>query len=228
MPEAVPSAVYLLSGGAVPLPLTTMQILTIDLGTDMLPALGLGCEPPEDDVMDRPPRDPKEPLLTGRLMRKAFLWYGLMGGIVSMAAYLFAQIEAGLGTGAGDVWRGRGPRPCLRARHDHVPRGHRVCPDRTGPELPHRDRHRSSREGSSPTATSTWHRLRNLPYRVHHALPAVPGGLSTPARSGSGTTSSSAACRRSCWQSRRPARPCSVRSGVAARRARSPREGRSS
>ena len=37
VPEAVPSAIYLLSGGAVPLPLTTMQILTIDLGTDMLP-----------------------------------------------------------------------------------------------------------------------------------------------------------------------------------------------
>ena len=95
MPEAIPSAVYLLSGGAVPLPLTTMQILTIDLGTDMLPALGLGCEPPEDDVMDRPPRDPTEPLLTARVMRKAFLWYGLMGGVVSMAAYLFAQVEGG-------------------------------------------------------------------------------------------------------------------------------------
>lgn len=100
MPEAVPSAVYLLSGGAVPLPLTTMQILTIDLGTDMLPALGLGCEAPEADVMDRPPRNPKEPLLTGKLMRKAFLWYGLMGGVVSMAAYLFAQLEAGWGPGA--------------------------------------------------------------------------------------------------------------------------------
>ena len=95
MPEAVPSAVYLLSGGAVPLPLTTMQILTIDLGTDMLPALGLGCEAPEADVMDRPPRDPKEPLLTAKLMRKAFLGYGLMGAVVSMAAYVFAQVEAG-------------------------------------------------------------------------------------------------------------------------------------
>ena len=99
MPEAVPSAVYLLSGGAVPLPLTTMQILTIDLGTDMLPALGLGCEPPEDDVMDRPPRDPREPLLNARVMRKAFLWYGLMGAVVSMAAYVFAQLEAGWAPG---------------------------------------------------------------------------------------------------------------------------------
>lgn len=95
VPEAVPSAVYLLSGGAVPLPLTTMQILTIDLGTDMLPALGLGCEAPEADVMDRPPRDPKEPLLNGTVMRKAFLWYGIMGSLASVAAFLFAQIEGG-------------------------------------------------------------------------------------------------------------------------------------
>ena len=95
VPEAVPSAVYLFSGGAVPLPLTTMQILTIDLGTDMLPALGLGTEPPEASVMDKPPRDPHEPLLNAHVMRKAFLWYGLLGAASSMAAYFFAQFAAG-------------------------------------------------------------------------------------------------------------------------------------
>ena len=95
VPEAVPSAVYLFSGGAVPLPLTTMQILTIDLGTDMLPALGLGTEPPEANVMDRPPRDPHEPLLNKHVMVKAFLWYGLIGAASSMAAYFFAQVQAG-------------------------------------------------------------------------------------------------------------------------------------
>jgi magnesium-transporting ATPase (P-type) len=95
VPEAVPSAVYLFSGGAVPLPLTTMQILTIDLGTDMMPALGLGTEPPEADVMSKPPRNPKEPLLTAQVMRKAFLWYGLLGAASSLAAYFFAQYQAG-------------------------------------------------------------------------------------------------------------------------------------
>lgn len=64
MPEAVPSALFLFSRGAIPLPLTVMQILTIDLGTDMLPALGLGTERPEKGVMDQPPRNQKEPLLT--------------------------------------------------------------------------------------------------------------------------------------------------------------------
>ncbi|MFJ5612588.1 cation transporting ATPase C-terminal domain-containing protein [Streptomyces sp. NPDC093221] len=50
--------VVALSGGAVPLPLplTVLQILAIDLGTETLPALALGREPAEPGVMDRPPR----------------------------------------------------------------------------------------------------------------------------------------------------------------------------
>jgi len=95
VPEAVPSAVFLLSGGAVPLPLTTMQILTIDLGTDMLPALGLGTEHPESTVMDRPPRSPHESLLNKHVMRRAFLWYGMLGAAGSLLAYFFAQIQGG-------------------------------------------------------------------------------------------------------------------------------------
>lgn len=94
-PEAVPNAVYLLSGGAVPLPLTTMQILTIDLGTDMLPALGLGTEPPEGTVMDQPPRDPNERLLNRRVLVKAFLWYGLMGSAAAMVGYLLVNLLNG-------------------------------------------------------------------------------------------------------------------------------------
>lgn len=94
-PEAVPNAVYLLSGGAVPLPLTTMQILTIDLGTDMLPALGLGTEPPEGTVMDQPPRDPNERLLNRRVLVKAFLWYGLMGSAAAMVGYFLVNLLNG-------------------------------------------------------------------------------------------------------------------------------------
>ena len=47
---------FALSGGAVPLPLTVLQILAIDLGTETLPALALGREPAEPGIMDRPPR----------------------------------------------------------------------------------------------------------------------------------------------------------------------------
>ncbi len=95
MPEAVPSAMFLFSRGAIPLPLTVMQILTIDLGTDMLPALGLGTERPEKGVMDQPPRNQKEPLLSKKLIAKAFLWYGLLGSLASAFSYFFVNILNG-------------------------------------------------------------------------------------------------------------------------------------
>lgn len=95
MPEAVPSAMFLFSRGAIPLPLTVMQILTIDLGTDMLPALGLGTEKPEKGIMDKPPRNQNEPLLNKKLVVKAFLWYGLLGSIASAVSYFFVNIRNG-------------------------------------------------------------------------------------------------------------------------------------
>ncbi len=95
MPEAVPSAMFLFSRGAIPLPLTVMQILTIDLGTDMLPALGLGTEKPEEGIMDQPPRNQKESLLTKKLVVKAFLWYGLLGSIASAFSYFFVNLQNG-------------------------------------------------------------------------------------------------------------------------------------
>ena len=91
VPEAVPSAAFLFSRGGIPLPLTVMQILTIDLGTDMMPALGLGTELPEKGIMDQPPRSLKSRLLNGKLFVKAFLWYGMMEGVICMAAYFYAN-----------------------------------------------------------------------------------------------------------------------------------------
>ncbi|WP_349674676.1 cation-transporting P-type ATPase [Lacrimispora sp.] len=95
MPEAVPSALFLFSRGAIPLPLTVMQILTIDLGTDMMPALGLGTEKPEKGIMDQPPRNPKETLLNKPLIIKAFLWYGMLGSLASAFSYFFVNIQNG-------------------------------------------------------------------------------------------------------------------------------------
>jgi magnesium-transporting ATPase (P-type) len=95
VPEAVPSALFLFSRGAIPLPLTVMQILTIDLGTDMMPALGLGAEKPEKEVMTQPPRNLKEPLLTRKLVVKAFLWYGMLGSLTSIFSYFFVNMLNG-------------------------------------------------------------------------------------------------------------------------------------
>lgn len=86
-PEAVPSAFYLFSKGWVPLPLTVMQILTIDLGTDMLPALGLGIEPPLKGVMERPPRKMTDRLLDRSLILKAFFWYGMLESLLAMIGF---------------------------------------------------------------------------------------------------------------------------------------------
>src|SRR5581483_2629433 len=51
-------------------PLTAMQVLAIDLGSDVLPALALGTEPPEPDTMDRPPRRRTESLFSGTVLRR--------------------------------------------------------------------------------------------------------------------------------------------------------------
>lgn len=88
-PEAVPSVFFLFSKGFIPLPLTVMQILTIDLGTDMLPALGLGIEPPVEGVMDKPPRLITDRLLDHSLIVKAFCWYGMLESLIAMIGFFF-------------------------------------------------------------------------------------------------------------------------------------------
>jgi magnesium-transporting ATPase (P-type) len=89
MAEAVPFIVFLFSRGLIPLPMTVMQVLAIDLGTDMVPAIGLGTEPPEAGIMQLPPRSQKEPLLNAKLLGRALLWYGMIESVASMSAYFF-------------------------------------------------------------------------------------------------------------------------------------------
>ncbi|WP_429970369.1 cation-translocating P-type ATPase [Fructilactobacillus sp. Tb1] len=95
VPEAFPSILFLLSGGAIPLPLTVMQILTVDLGTDMLPALGLGAEQSEPGIMDRPPRKRTDHLLNKTIIWKSFGYYGLIASLISTFAYFFVNWQHG-------------------------------------------------------------------------------------------------------------------------------------
>ena len=67
VPELVPFILFVLF--KIPLALTVMQILAIDLGTDMMPALALGTEAPEPGIMTRPPRSQKERLVNKRPAR---------------------------------------------------------------------------------------------------------------------------------------------------------------
>src|SRR5690348_577743 len=68
----------------MPLPLLPLQILWMNLVTDGLPALALGVEPAESDVMRRPPRPPQESMFARGLGRQ-ILWVGVLMGIVSLA-----------------------------------------------------------------------------------------------------------------------------------------------
>jgi magnesium-transporting ATPase (P-type) len=93
--ELVPFLVWGLSGGAVPLPLVVMQVLAIDLGTDMLPALALGTERAEPGTMNRPPRQRGERLLNRAVLARVFGWIGPMEGLAAMASFFCAYLLAG-------------------------------------------------------------------------------------------------------------------------------------
>ena len=84
VPQILPFIAYVLLD--IPLPLTVILILSIDLGTDIVPALGLGAEPPETDVMKRKPRPRNERLLSRNLL---FMSYGIVG-VVQAAAGFFS------------------------------------------------------------------------------------------------------------------------------------------
>jgi P-type Ca2+ transporter type 2C len=88
-PEAVPFMLFALSGGRIPLALTVMQILSIDLGTDLVPALALGAEPPEPGVMERPPRRLTEHVITRALLLRAYAWLGVIQSLAALAAFYF-------------------------------------------------------------------------------------------------------------------------------------------
>jgi magnesium-transporting ATPase (P-type) len=84
-----------LSGGAIPLPLVVMQVLAIDLGTDLLPAIALGTERPEPGVMQRPPRPHSERLLNRRTLGRVYGFVGLVVGVAGMAAFFAGYLLAG-------------------------------------------------------------------------------------------------------------------------------------
>jgi Ca2+-transporting ATPase len=72
----------------LPQPLLAVQILWINLVTDGLPALALGTEPKEPDIMRRPPRDPSESVLT-RETALNILWHGAFITLASLTAYAY-------------------------------------------------------------------------------------------------------------------------------------------
>ena len=92
VPEVIPFLAFLLLG--VPLPLTVVLILAIDLGTDMVPAIALGSEPAEADIMQLAPRSRHEHLVGPKLMFLAYGFFGLIEAAAGFYAY-FTVLAAG-------------------------------------------------------------------------------------------------------------------------------------
>ena len=72
------------------MPLLPVQLLWLNLVTDALPALALGVEPVEGDVMDRPPRSARESLFS-RGFTFRLLWQGVMVGLLTLGAYVLGE-----------------------------------------------------------------------------------------------------------------------------------------
>jgi calcium-translocating P-type ATPase len=100
VPEVVPFLVFALAGGAVPLPLTVMQILAIDLGTDTLPALALSREPAEPGLMDRSPRPRKQGVISAGMLARTWGFLGLISASLVMAGFFLTLRHAGWHPGA--------------------------------------------------------------------------------------------------------------------------------
>jgi sodium/potassium-transporting ATPase subunit alpha len=92
VPEVVPYLGYGLFG--MPLALTIPQILAVDLGTDIVPALALGAEQPHPGIMEAPPRPRGERLINLPLLFRVYAFLGLIEAGIAMGAfflYLFAN-----------------------------------------------------------------------------------------------------------------------------------------
>ncbi|MET0932750.1 MAG: cation-transporting P-type ATPase [Mycetocola sp.] len=104
--ELAPFAVWALSGGNFPLAITVLQVLALDIGTDMLPALALGLEPPSPRVMQG--KDRSHPLITRSLLVRAFGVLGPVEATVSLAGFTTVLLLGG--------WQwGEVPHPALLA-----------------------------------------------------------------------------------------------------------------
>jgi Ca2+-transporting ATPase len=94
--------IFVAIAAGLPLPLLPLQILWVNLVTDVFPALALAVEPATRDVMQRPPRSPQSVLLSHRFLA-LISWQGAMLAAITMGAYLWSLKEYGPGAHARTV-----------------------------------------------------------------------------------------------------------------------------
>jgi len=94
IPEISPFLIFILAD--VPLPLGTVTILCIDLGTDMVPAISMAYEKAESDIMKRPPRNPfTDKLVNERLISMAYGQIGMIQASAGFFVYFVILAENG-------------------------------------------------------------------------------------------------------------------------------------
>uniref|UniRef100_A0A8D0QNX9 Sodium/potassium-transporting ATPase subunit alpha n=1 Tax=Sus scrofa TaxID=9823 RepID=A0A8D0QNX9_PIG len=94
IPEITPFLLFIILG--IPLPLGTITILCIDLGTDMVPAISLAYESAESDIMKRAPRNPKtDNLVNHRLIGMAYGQIGMIQALAGFFTYFVILAENG-------------------------------------------------------------------------------------------------------------------------------------
>jgi len=93
VPEAIPYIFYVIL--KIPVPITVMQILAIDLGTEILPALALGIERPEPGVMDIPPRPKKKGVIDKTVLFRGYVFLGLLEAASVLVVYYFVLYQGG-------------------------------------------------------------------------------------------------------------------------------------
>jgi magnesium-transporting ATPase (P-type) len=105
-PEVTPFLVFALGGGAIPLPLSVLQLLAFDVGTETLPALALGREPAEPGIMERPPRSRRDGVIRPAMLVRAWLFLGVICAALQMLGFFWVLNGAGWSpgdpTGAGE------------------------------------------------------------------------------------------------------------------------------
>ena len=98
-PEIIPFLFFVMFNW--PLALPALLILSIDLGTDMLPAISLGVEKPEKDIMKKKPRDPNSNLVNWKVFARS---YGFIGAFQTFFAYImFFKVLHDYGYGFGST-----------------------------------------------------------------------------------------------------------------------------
>ena len=91
--EMLPYLLYIVL--PVPLALNIIHILSIDLGTDMVPSLALGQEPADPEVMTKPPRELHQGLLSRKMMVHSYCFLGLIEGVWALALFFYVLRSGG-------------------------------------------------------------------------------------------------------------------------------------